>query len=154
MKSTPLAPVGSPPRVTITKVVRTQYRLEWEYDGERVDFDESGPADTYPVRKRAVRHVNRAATAYRMAALRLIFSRRDRYAHGEAAYANGRRSCSLCEKAPGEPEEQPLCRYHGGDGFDVLVARLARWLRWRDSVLAAREAFRAKSRAWFRRTAA
>lgn len=127
----PLSDLGSPPRVVIRKVVRTQYRLEWEWDGWVGDYDdETGARDYEPARKRKVRHVNTAATAYRMAAMRLIFAKRDTLATGFDGRPTG---CSLCDVAPHGPEDPPLCRYHGGDGFEQLRSRLARWLRWADS---------------------
>ena len=159
MKSTPLAPFGAPARVSVTKVVRTQYRLEWEYDGSGwATPSETGEDwDRVPERKRRVRFVTSRASAYRMAAMRLIFARRDKLATGVNAqgYPSG---CSACDDIPPQKydgyDEPVGCRYHGGNGFDEIVARLARWLRWRDSVVARGEAFRAKSRGWFRRTAA
>jgi hypothetical protein len=123
--------------VKVTPVVRKQYRLEWEFDLRVVDrWDPDGPAEVRRVRR--VRHVNRPSDAYRMAALRLIFVRRDSFATGFDI--NGHPSgCSLCA---GETKRAGLledglgdvpCRYHGGEGFEQLRDRLARWLRWRDS---------------------
>ena len=124
-----LRPLGSPAVVSIRRVVREQYRVEWERDGTTYDHEDMAYA---PKRKRSVRFVARKSTAYRMAALRLIFARRDTLATGVdgRGYPAG---CSNCGATPPYgPEDQPTCQYHGGEGFDVLVARLARWLRWRD----------------------
>lgn len=130
----PQGMLGDRPRVTIRRVVRVQYRLEWEFDGQRVDYDaETGAYEPEPARKSKARFVSSAAVAYRMAAMRLIFAKRDKLATGTSAkgYPDG---CRLCDETPCGPDEMPQCRYHGGDGFEELRNRLARWLRWRDSV--------------------
>ncbi len=131
----PQSALGTRPRVTIRRVVRVQYRLEWEYDGSEHAWDEeTGSHWRDPVRRVRSRYVLSAATAYRMAAMRLIFARRDKFATGtdEKGHPVG---CTICEaKRPRHPEDDALCRYHGGEGFEVLRKRLARWLRWRDSV--------------------
>lgn len=125
----PLDEFGAPPRVVIRKVVRTQYRLEWQYDGREYyahgDYFEGN-------RKQRTRYVSSIKRAYRMAALRLIFVRRDQIATGtnEKGFPSG---CAICDAATGSPEDQPHCRYHYGPEFDRLVARLARWLCWADS---------------------
>lgn len=131
-----LGELGYRPRVTIRRVVRVQYRLEWEFDGwEHFWEEETGSSGSEPVRKAKVRHVNSAATAYRMAAMRLIFAKRDKLATGvdEKGYPSG---CNLCAELPNRYGSDSLvqCQYHGGDGFEKLRKRLARWLRWRDSV--------------------
>ena len=131
-----LGKLGDRPRVTIRRVVRVQYRLEWEFDGRQHDYDpDVGYGGFEPVRKAKSRYVSSAAVAYRMAAMRLIFAKRDKLATGEneKGYPSG---CLLCDETTCGPEEMPQCRYHGGDGFDELRKRLARWLRWRDSVTA------------------
>lgn len=128
--------LGDRPRVTIRRVVRVQYRLEWEYDGTSLAHDsETNEGYAEPVRKAKARYVSSSAVAYRMAAMRLIFAKRDKLATGasDKGYPMG---CRLCDVETGWNEEQPQCRYHGGDGFEVLRKRLARWLRWRDSVAA------------------
>jgi hypothetical protein len=160
--SAPLLPVGSPARVRIRRVVRIQYRLEWEYDGlgEYLTFNDAGDeleceSFDYIERRCRVRYLQSAPVAYRMAALRLIMARRDRYATGITENEHPRKltGCTKCDEAPGvrylghgEYTDDSRCRYHGGDGFDVLVKRLARWLRWRDE-----RSFLARSRAWFSR---
>lgn len=131
---TVIGKLGDRARVTIRRVVRVQYRLEWEYDGVSVGYDllEDREYGT-PARKAKARYVSSAAVAYRMAAMRLIFAKRDKLATSTSdnGYPTG---CSLCGVTPGGPEDPGLCRYHGGDGFEYLRKRLARWLRWRDSV--------------------
>ena len=168
MKPASLYPVGSPGRVRVTKVVRTQYRLEWEYDRLETEYSyDPEVRDTYNYttlgRGRKVRFVASASVAYRMAAVRLIMCRRDRYATEEGQSADRRvvpKGCLLCDRTPGryighgEYYEAEPCKYHGGDGFYELIARLARWLRWRDGVIERDRAFRRKSRAWFARTPA
>lgn len=129
-----LGKLGDRPRVCIRRVERVQYRLEWEFDGRTVEFDsETGAYEPEPARKAKARFVNSASVAYRMAAMRLIFAKRDKLATGTGAkgYPDG---CRLCDKTTCGPEEMPQCRYHGGGGFEVLRKRLARWLRWRDSL--------------------
>ncbi len=128
-----LGALGDRPRVNIRRVVRVQYRIEFEFDGWEHDMD--GDYTLVPCRRSKARFVSSAAVAYRMAAMRLIFSKRDRLATGknDKGYPGG---CRLCDATPSEPEDPGLCRYHGGDGFEVLRKRLARWLRWRDSVAA------------------
>ena len=83
-------------------------------------------------RKSKARYVNSAPVAYRMAAMQLIFAKRDKLTNAtdEKGYPSG---CWLCDAIVGGPEDPGLCRYHGGDGFEELRKRLARWLRWRDS---------------------
>lgn len=132
---TVLGKLGDRARVTIRRVVRVQYRLEWEYDGTTLGYDLLADEEyCEPVRKSKARHVNSAAVAYRMAAMRLIFAKRDRLATGKGdnGYPSG---CRLCDALPQQHgDEGPvLCRYHGGGGFEELRKRLARWLRWRDS---------------------
>lgn len=118
-------------RVSIRPVVRRQFRVEWEYDGRSLEWDEEDGPGYVPARRTRVRHVNSLATAYRMAAMRLIFSKRDTLATGtdSRGYPSG---CRLCDETHGGPEDPGFCRYHGGDGFEELRKRLARWLRWRD----------------------
>ncbi|HEY3496833.1 MAG TPA: hypothetical protein VGK73_19175 [Polyangiaceae bacterium] len=129
-----------------------QYRLEWEYDRLETGFaiaDDGLEQITYAEigRGRKVRFIANAATAYRMAALRLIMCRRDKYAQGvdESRSRIRPTDCALCETdhrylGHGEYADPMPCKYHGGDGFDELVRRLARWLRWRDDRIAALEA--------------
>ncbi len=130
-----LGKLGDRPRVTIRRVVRVQYRLEWEYDGWEWGAGEED-YELCATRRSKARFVSSAAVAYRMAAMRLLFAKRDKLATGknEEGYPSG---CRLCDEEPSHPEEMPQCRYHGGDGFDVLRKRLARWLRWRDSLVTA-----------------
>lgn len=136
----PLAPLGSPPRVTVTKVVRTSYRLEWEYDGHTFHYDENvGLAEYEPTRHVRSRYVQSRAVAYRMAAMRLIFAKRDKLAtgRGDKGHPAGCRLCGPVVIEDGlEVREGGPCRYHGGEAMDLLRDRLARWLRWRDSVVA------------------
>lgn len=136
----PLEPLGSPPRVRVTKVVRTQYRVEWEYDGYESHFDVAADVmDDIPVRRRRARFTQNKATAYRMAAWRLIFARRDRYALGPRT-GGKRDGCKLCNDNPvcfdGEDGPQ-ACRYHHGPVVERLRDRLARYLRWREEHAAA-----------------
>ncbi len=131
-----MKPLGSPVSVTIRKVVRTQYRVDWEYDGFGFRWDQDTGAEYPPQRKKKVRFVNRKSDAYRIAALRLIFAKRDRYATGRDD--KGRPvDCLLCDERPREYEyeERQPCRYHGGDAFESLRDRLARWLMWRDQAI-------------------
>ena len=119
--SDPLWPLGAHPRVRVTRVVRTQYRIEWEYDGHRFAHDDHG-GEYVEARMRRIKYaaVSRAK-AYQMAALRLVYARARRY---EAPGDRG--SCSLCG-----PED--TCRYHGGPGFKEIIERLARLLARRDA---------------------
>lgn len=139
----PLAPLGTRARVTIRRVVRVQYRLEWEYDGWEWSGDYSFETDLDDselvlARRLKSRYVCSAAVAYRMAAMRLIFAKRDRLATGknDKGYPSG---CTACDATPSHPEDPGRCRYHGGDGFEELRKRLARWLRWRDSISTSEE---------------
>jgi hypothetical protein len=129
-----LEPVGAAARVTITKVMRTTYRLEWEFDGVKLAADyepTDGDPEFEPDRRMKVRTFFNRRAAYRAAAIRLIFSKRDKLATGREGFkAIG---CRACDVAPHDPEEPPQCRYHGGDGFETLVERLAAWLMWRDA---------------------
>ena len=121
------------------------YRVEWEYDGQwAADFDyETGaPAEPEPVRRVRVKHFRNRGAAYKWMALRLIFAKRDKLPTGIGSngYPSG---CRLCDALPRRgPEDQPMCRYHdhGGDEFERLRTRLARWLRWRDSRIEATNA--------------
>lgn len=132
------AELGAPARVSLTRKVRTCYRVEWEYDGHRVDFgspfaSEEYEVDVVPERRVRVRHFYSKHAAYRWMALRLIFARRDKLATGMSAKGHPE-GCRLCDAMPSHPEDGPgFCRYHGGDGFEELRDRMARWLRWRDS---------------------
>lgn len=121
----PLEALGARARVVVLKVVRTTYRLEWEYDGHRY-----GVEGAEPDRRRTVRTYFNRSASYRAAALRLIFSRRDKLATGHDGIRPT--GCRLCDAAPYDPEQPEQCRYHGGAGFDELVKRLAGWLMWRD----------------------
>lgn len=125
--------LGEPARVSIKRVVRVQYRLECEFDGWEFGYGEED-YELVAARRSKVRFVSSANVAYRMAAMRLIFAKRDKLATGknDKGYPAG---CSLCDATTGGPEDPGLCRYHGGDGFEALRKRLARWLRWRDSAL-------------------
>lgn len=134
----PTGKLGDRPRVRVTRVVRVQYRLEWEYDGSTFDHDLDGCGSYVPDRKRRVRYVNSRAVAYRMAAMRLIFVRRDGFATGidNKGHPSG---CSLCDAEPQyAPDDPRFCRYHDhGERFERLRDRLAGWLRWRDGRIAA-----------------
>ncbi len=122
--------LGAPARVVVRKVVRTTYRLEWEYDGCEYAGGEEGGFN--PVRRSRVRTYFSRPAAYRAAALRFIFARRDKFATAR----DGHRlvDCRLCAAAPHGPEDLAQCRYHGGDGFETLVARLTIRLMRRDGV--------------------
>ena len=131
----PLAPLGAPARVTVTKVVRTSWRIEWEYDGCASFWEEASHSmEATPVRRRRVRHMQGRGVSYRAAAMRYIFTRRDRYA--KEVVDGKRQGCKLCDRAPviryGEPSEG--CRYHDSETVELLRARLALWLMWRDGV--------------------
>lgn len=130
-----LKPLGSPALVRVTKVVRTSYRIEWEYDGTASFWEESSHSmESEPVRRRRVRHMQGRGVAYRAAAMRYIFVRRDRYAK---EVVDGKRAgCRLCDSAPiihRDGEAPDLCKYHDVTSVERLRARLARWLLWRDS---------------------
>lgn len=130
-----LEPLGSPARVRITKVVRTSYRIEWEYDGHSFTFDSETGTDYEPARKVRVRHMQGRGVAYRAAAMRLIFSRRDRWAK-EVGSGGKREGCKLCDVAPVPArygDESEGCRYHDSTSVERLRDRLARWLLWRDA---------------------
>jgi hypothetical protein len=117
----PVEALGAPARVVVLKVVRTTYRLEWEYDGHRY-----GAEGAEPERRRTIcSYFNRPAS-YRAAAIRLIFSRRDKFAMDHDGIRPT--GCRLCDVAPHDEQ----CRYHGGAEFDELVKRLSSWLMWRD----------------------
>lgn len=136
MKSRPLQPLGAPARVNVTKVVRTSWRIEWEYDGCSSFWEEASHSmESEPVRRRRVRHMQGRGVAYRAAAMRYIFVRRDRYA--KEVLSDGKRAgCRLCESAPirhRSGEAPDLCKYHDGDSVERLRSRLARWLLWRDT---------------------
>lgn len=140
----PLAPLGAPTRVTVTKVARTSWRIEWEYDGCASYWEESSHSmESEPVRRRRVRHMQGRGVAYRAAAMRFIFTRRDRYAK---EVVDGKRSgCRLCDTLPVSRDTDGLghtisqsCRYHDADHVERLRARLARWLMWRDGAKKAR----------------
>lgn len=133
-----LEPLGSPARVRITKVVRTSYRIEWEYDGHVFEWDSETGGGYEPARKRRVRHMQGRANAYKAAAMRLIFCRRDWYSKGFGDDGKSK-GCRLCDVTPvNRSHEDPhACRYHDGDHVEQLRDRLARWLMWRDARAAA-----------------
>jgi hypothetical protein len=138
MKSRPLQPLGARARVTVTKVVRTSWRIEWEYDGRQSFWEEASHSmETEPVRRRRVRHMQGRGVAYRAAAMRLIFSRRDRYARvTEKGMDSMQTICTLCDDAPiihRDGEAPDLCKYHDETSVERLRSRLARWLLWRDT---------------------
>lgn len=135
MKSRTLQPLGAPARVTVTKVVRTSWRIEWEYDGRAWIGDPETGGEFEPARKQRVRHMQSRAVAYRAGAMRLIFSRRDRHSKG---FADDGKStgCMLCDSAPiiyRDGEAPDLCKYHDDTSVERLRSRLARWLFWRDA---------------------
>ena len=134
MKMRPLQPLGAPARVRVTKVIRTSWRIGWEYDGTRLMGDEDG-VFRESVRRRRTRYMQSTQlVAYRAAAMRLIFGRRDRYSKG---MDDGGRStgCKLCDSSPvnRSREDPQACRYHDCDSVEALRNRLARYLLWRDS---------------------
>jgi hypothetical protein len=131
MKRRPMARLGSPGRVTVTKVIRTSWRIEWEYDGMEGYCDETGWNHS-PARKRRTRHMQGRMNAYRAAAMRYIFMRRDCHSIGIATDGK-REGCKLCETKPVNHREDPqACKYHDGDSVELLRYRLARWMMWRD----------------------
>lgn len=125
----------------------TMYRVEWEYDGH--EFDPGCEEDGYyctsePARRCRVKFFRNKGAAYNWMALRLIFAKRNKLATklGSNGYPEG---CTLCDAEAakpwrGAPDEAPTtaCRYHdhGGEYFEQLRKRLARWLKWRDARLA------------------
>lgn len=117
--------LGDPSRVVVRRVVRVSYQIEWEYDGWKSYFDETG-ITMEPVRRVKRWHLQGRRNACRAAALRLIFTRRERYAtaKNEKGYPT---ECRLCDS---RAEQQ--CRYHGGRQFDRLLLRLTNYLIWRD----------------------
>jgi hypothetical protein len=131
---TELAPLGSPPRFALRRVMRPTFRVEFEYDGDGYD----GARDR--IVSRSSRNVARRtffseAAAYRWLARRMIFARRDTYGDTRET------KCSLCESQPVDDgpllreddyDPGPQCRYHAEHRFRRLETRLARWLRWRD----------------------
>ena len=135
MKYRPLQPLGSPARVSVTKIVRTSWRIEWEYDGMSSFWEEASHSmEAESVRRRRVRHMQGRGVAYRAAAMRYIFVRRDRYA--KEVVDGKRQGCTLCDCAPivhRDGEAPDLCRYHDDDSVERLRSRLARWLLWRDT---------------------
>lgn len=136
MKSHPLQPLGAPARVSVTKVVRVSWRIEWEYDGRQTFWEEASHSmEAEPVRRRRVRHMQGRNVAYRAAAMRYIFVRRDRYAK-EVLNDGKRAGCTLCDSAPiihRDGEAPDLCKYHDDTSVELLRSRLARWLLWRDT---------------------
>lgn len=125
-----LAPLGAPTRVTVTRVMRPTYRVEWEFDGLRMVGDAyDDPPEFEPDRRLKVETFFSKHAAYRWAAMRLIFSRRDKLATGRDGFKST--GCRLCAVQPYHPEEEPRCRYHGGDGFERLVERLTSFLKYR-----------------------
>ena len=129
------APLGAPPRVTVKRIMRPTYRLEWEFDGVKAAAGwspEDGDPDFVPDRRTKVITFFSRSAAYRAAAMRLIFSKRDKLATGRDGYKVT--GCLACDATPPDYEDgSHFCRYHGGDGFDRLLERLARWLQWRDA---------------------
>jgi hypothetical protein len=124
--------------------MRPTYRLEWEFDGVKAAASwspEDGDPDFEPARRLKVRTYLSRSAAYRAAAIRLIFSKRDKLGTGRDGFkVTGCRACDLV--APNYEDGTAFCRYHGGDGFDELVERLARWLKHRDMVREAAEDYR------------
>lgn len=130
--------LGDPARVSVTRIVRPTYRVQWEYDGT-VNYVTIDGDDYAACRKRQVRTFLSRVAAYRWAARKLIFARRDQFAERtEATHYAERGACELCaaeERRLGRrpPDEAPpMCRYHDSDSFLRLTDRLARWLMWRD----------------------
>ena len=139
--------LGARAMVRLEPRVVTLYRVEWEYDGTTAagDFDyETGcPPEIEPTRRVRVKFFRSKGAAYKWMALRLIFAKRNKLATsiGGNGYPEGCELCDIEAAKPwrGAPDEAPTgaCRYHdhGGEYFEELRARLARWLKWRDSVL-------------------
>lgn len=134
--------LGDRAMVRLEPRVVTLYRVEWEYDGTQADYDEGGFAGNEPVRRLRVKAFRNKGSAYKWMALRLIFAKRNKLATTVNAkgYPDG---CSLCSAEVARvgyssDEDGPVvCRYHdhGGEHLEQLRARLARWLKWRDSRL-------------------
>lgn len=131
---TKLAPLGSPPRVTVKRIMRPTFRLEWEFDGVKLAGDYAatdGAPEFEPDRRMKVRTFFSRSAAYRAAAMRLIFSKRDKLATGRDGFKVI--GCRACDATPADYEDgSHFCRYHGGDGFEELVERLTKRLLWRD----------------------
>lgn len=123
--------LGDPPRFTLERIVRPTFKVRWEYDGYRHDYDLcADEATVEPCRKVKVETFFSERAAYAWLARRMIFARRDKF---EILDASGGKSCALCEQAPRRyAEDPPQCRYHDTEPFQRLTERLARWLRWRD----------------------
>jgi hypothetical protein len=135
--------LGARAMVRLEPRVVTLYRVEWEYDGHQIDFDDGGQTSTGRVRRVRVKAFRNKTAAYRWMALRLIFARRDQLATRilDSGYPGGCRLCDVEGATRGSlasDDDGPwLCRYHdhGGEYFEQLRARLARWLRWRDGTI-------------------
>jgi len=129
------APLGSPPRVTVKRIMRPTYRLEWEFDGLKMAAEQSGLCDEpdfEPDRRLKVKTYFSRSAAYRAAAMRLIFSKRDRLATDQEGFKmTGCRACEMV--TPDYEDGSHFCRYHGGDGFEELIERLVQRLMWRDA---------------------
>lgn len=131
----PLGKLGEPSCVKVTRVVRVSFRVDWEYDGHAFYAPDDDPV---PVRKRRARFVQNKAAAYRIAAWRLIFARRDRYSKG---FGEGGKStgCKLCDENPVRlPSEcgPGGCRYHDDETARMLCERLAHRMRRKDEIAA------------------
>lgn len=115
--------------------MRPTYRLEWEFDGVQASAGWSpkdGDPDFVPARRLRVRTYFSRPAAYRAAAMRLIFSKRDKLATGRDGFkVTGCRACDAV--TPDYEDGTHFCRYHGGDGFEDLVERLTQRLMWRDA---------------------
>lgn len=115
--------------------MRPTYRLEWEFDGVKASAGwspEDGDPDFVPARRLKVRTYFSRSAVYRAAAMRLIFSKRDKLATGRDGFkVTGCRACDAV--APDYEDGSHFCRYHGGDGFEELIERLAQRLMWRDA---------------------
>jgi hypothetical protein len=130
--------LGARAMVRLEPRVVTMYRVEWEYDGHQAvgdfDYETSCGPEIEPARRVRVKFFRNKGAAYNWMALRLIFSKRNKLATrmGDNGHPEG---CRLCDALPLRgPEDQPMCRYHehGGEEFERIRKRLARWLKWRD----------------------
>lgn len=130
--------LGARPAATLKARKVTVYRVAFEYDGERYEepraWDE--PGEMVAARKTARKTFFSERAAYRWLARRFIFVRRNAFEASKWSRENKSPLCALCDAMPprhtSDGIEPRQCRYHDGDSFDVLVTRLARWLRWRD----------------------
>lgn len=137
--------LGERAMVRLEPRVVTVYRVEWEYDGHQAarefDYETGCAAEIEPTRRVRVKFFRNKGAAYNWMALRLIFAKRNKLATrlGDNGHPEGCRLCDALPQHRNDPERGPdQCRYHehGGEEFERIRRRLARWLKWRDGHLA------------------